>query len=131
MSRRSGAARLLHLLSCPGAERRPCPASLSIRSVHARTLAQALRPGKRSIPQNERVFARLLVVIAANGFNVEGQAFVQRTGGDVRLPDFERGAACAAGDRFAKDFAEQPARQATAPELGLDRKAVDVKLVEN
>src|SRR5262249_36897264 len=131
MSRRSGAARLLHLSSCPGTERRPCPASLSIRCVHARTLAQALRTGKRSIPQNERVFARLLVVVAAHGFDMEVQTLVQRTGGDVRLPDFERRAACAAGDRIAKDFAEQLARQAAAPELGLDREAVDVELVED
>src|ERR1043166_8359117 len=91
------------------------------------TLAHCFWPGKRTIPQNECVFAGVLVVVAPDRLDVEPQALVERPRRGVRLPHFERRARRPGGDRIAKDFFEQPPRKSPSPPGEIDGQTINVE----
>ena len=67
------------------------------------------------MPQDEGVFARLLIVVTSHALNAEAEPFVQGASGEIGLADFERRALRARRDRVLKDGIEQPAGEGGPP----------------
>jgi hypothetical protein len=83
------------------------------------------------MPQNQAVFARVLIVVSPYTLNSKSQTLIQGACRRVRLPHLERGHARALGDGIAHHLVEEPACDALPPDTFIDGQAVDVQLIED
>jgi hypothetical protein len=83
------------------------------------------------MPQNQAIFARILIVVSPYTLNSKSQALVQGPGRRVRLAHLECGHARALGDGIAHDLVEKATRNALPAETFVHGEAVDVQLVED
>src|SRR5579864_7451413 len=96
-----------------------------------RNLPQAARSGKLSMPQDEGILPRQLVVVASHGIDHEPERQVEPSSRLIRPPDFQSGGPRARINRVAKHLPEEPPGDSAAALALVHGEAVDMEFIED